>query len=171
VEHFVRIGTTSYWITREDPIPGEDSEAPADTLTDFRTRGNSLSIYRTDGTQAQIEDIVVAVASGRQRPEAVPYIEFPAQVVTEAPVVLVEVEGTTRFPAVNQLHHDLVDLTARSLAQLVNAIWTNEQTQAEQMLEVHVRDRIAQAVRSRRLRLEELQPSMQKQIEPLVRSA
>lgn len=101
---------------------GPDSrEIQADSLKDLATQGNLLSVYRAD-SQDDVERITVALAATRENLQNVDYAVFDDTEFQEAGIVVNKSSGATPDQAVNELHYDLGQLTARQNLRLAQMI-------------------------------------------------
>jgi len=96
-------------------------DVQADALLDLRTKGNKLSVFELDGT-VDPERIAVAVAAGRQKPDATGYAIFGGAAVEALGIEVAVTKGLTPDMAVNELHRDLDVRTAKNVVALAEAI-------------------------------------------------
>jgi hypothetical protein len=145
------------WAARDGMEPGA---APADAVGDLRTTDNELSVWRVETDQSNLNAVLAAFASNRDRLDKLDYALVQEKVLIgmsqqipesanslrgamcryfcsasmpstppAAPIQWAQADANTPYLAANPAHHNLVDLTARKLARLADAI----------MLVAHVR--------------------------------
>lgn len=99
-------------------------ERQADALTDFRTRGNELSLWEVCDDKSNLLDVVAAYAAGRDDLANVDYVLFSLEDVTRVvgePIRSPET-GNTPFHDAKQWHRDLRNLTTTSLCTLCGKV-------------------------------------------------
>jgi len=99
-------------------------EAPADCLPDFNTERNELSVFRLPRAEAEMlaQRVVVALAAGRQNLDHYDYVLIDADRVEGVPIEANRTRGGTGDEQVDDLHVDLVNLTASAVAKLAAII-------------------------------------------------
>lgn len=90
----------------------------ADALKNLRTQNNSLSMYRFDDADSQIERVLAALASTKGSLEYVDYAFINESEIINIGVKLHDVPGDTPDSFVNTLHVDLVELTAEKVSEI-----------------------------------------------------
>ena len=118
---YLRVVRRARW----EPVVADDGagyEWQADALDDLRTRRNELSVFRAD-TDCMVDDVVTGLAAGRDDISHVDYAIIDGERIfglgIRQPVRSV---GQTPYHPANELHHDVVDLTAVDLVALVKLI-------------------------------------------------
>lgn len=96
-------------------------EVPADALNDLSTTGNKLSVYRAD-SQNDIDRITIALAATRDNLQNVDYAVFDDAEFQRIGIQITPSLGKTPASLVNDLHHDIVKLTAQQIAALATII-------------------------------------------------
>ncbi len=94
----------------------------ADALKNFSTKNNSLSIFYADKNKIPIERILAAIAGGRDNVQEVDYALFDSNLLNEHGIKTEQKKGTTADDEVNDLHIDLVDLTANQVNSIASSI-------------------------------------------------
>lgn len=90
-------------------------------MSDLRTQGNVLSVFELDGS-VDPERITIAVAAGRQNPDATGYAIFDRAAVEVLGIGSKKNPGGTADAVVNALHWDLGVRTATKLVALAEVI-------------------------------------------------
>ena len=101
-------------------------EWQADALDDLRTRRNELSVFQAD-TDRMVNDVVTGLAAGRDNISPVDYALIDGDCISclgiQRPV---RSEGDTPYRPANELHHDIVKLTAADLMALMKLITVDD---------------------------------------------
>ncbi len=97
----------------------------ADSLKNFRTSNNSLSIFQFDQRNISEVRILAAIASGRDSIAEVDYAIFESNILEQIPIVVEKSKGDTADDLVNDFHIDLVKLTANQICSLAKFIQYN----------------------------------------------
>ncbi len=96
-------------------------EVPADALTDLRATDNELSVWRVDPDQKNLNDVLAAIASHRDRLDKLDYTLIDEAVLQPLSVECVKSEAKTPHPLANtSAHRDLIKLTVRKIARLAH---------------------------------------------------
>jgi hypothetical protein len=137
------------WLSVPDGVGADD--APADSLTDLRTEGNTLSAYLIpeDDAEEVAKRVATALAAKKQAIDTYDYMLFRAEVLEEIAIQMDRVDGTTPDGAVNGLHWDLVRLSALQIGRLAGAM-----RRTGSMKRIHKRDmkvRLSNALEAQRL--------------------
>ncbi len=152
--HFV-IGSlrSENWYTEADfdwlPAGG----VIADCLTDLKLNDGKLSVYEIAETAQDdlVERIVAAIAARRESPPDVAYFRFERAAVEALHIpISPDKKGTTGDEAVNQLHRDLIQLSAAKVGELAGVIAHGV---PGELTEKQVRERIKAEVAAKNLSL------------------
>ena len=103
---------------------GFASDRQGDALVDFSTKFNVLSVYLVDSDDA-IQQVVAGLAAGRCNLTNFDYAVLEADVLDRMNLRVVQTLGKTLHQEANNLHHDIVDLTAANVIDLVQSITTS----------------------------------------------
>ena len=95
----------------------QEHEAPGDTLKDLVTKGCSLSFWRVE-TEAQIDDVVVALAVNSKAFDKVDILLLEESVIGGLGIKISTTPGETPYEEVNPLHVSLEELTTKKLDAL-----------------------------------------------------
>ncbi|MGH9426413.1 MAG: hypothetical protein ACRD2L_08945 [Terriglobia bacterium] len=126
---FLRVGIREgHWFTSPDIGWLPAGQLQADVFLDLRTEGNRLSVFEVgDGDELDlIQRIAVAVAVGRKEPDHIGFTVFDRARVDGMGIEVQQTPGRTMDVAINQLHFDLLHLTAQQLMDLAGLIVTSE---------------------------------------------
>ena len=93
----------------------------SDALIDLQTTGNALSVFKVESDD-DINRIVVALAANRTEVKNLDYVVFDDVALVSSDISFAQKEGDTPDDAVNQLHHDVYNLTAFKLAKIAQAV-------------------------------------------------
>jgi len=111
------------WIDSGVELGG--AAAPADGLADLTTTSNCLSVYRVSGEGAgedAAEQIAIALAARRDHIQDIGWVLVDDAEFARLGLNLRQSEGTTGDVEVNSWHFDVVDLTARRVAEIADAV-------------------------------------------------
>lgn len=97
-----------------------DDVARADALRNLRTTDNSLSMFRIDESEHQVERVLAALASTSTKGhiDPVDYACIKESEIINIGVKLHDVLGDTPDDFVNSLHVDLIELTSDKISEL-----------------------------------------------------
>lgn len=168
----------SKWYKKSGVAWLSEGELQADALWDLRTLDNTLSVWRVDDDQANLNHIVAALSanpsslkfpSEKQKTsiEAFDYALFDLGLLTELSIKSDSTPGDTLDDAANTTWHiDLKELTASKLVALANGIRGNGTI--KRINEWTVEELVADSVRSGRIKLEQLNPVLAKKLHTLI---
>ncbi|MFH1563085.1 MAG: hypothetical protein ABIF11_06695 [Nitrospirota bacterium] len=106
-----------------DPQKANELGGPqADALKNFKTKENALSVYEVENELTDIERILAAIAGTRDNVQEVEYASFDSNLLAEHEIKTNKIKGDTADDEVNNLHIDLIDLTAKQLYLLASSI-------------------------------------------------
>lgn len=94
----------------------------ADALKNFETKENAFSVYEVENELTDIERILAAIAGTRDNVQEVEYASFDSNLLEEHEIKTKKIKGATADDEVNNLHIDLIDLTAKQLYLLASSI-------------------------------------------------
>jgi len=94
----------------------------ADALRNFITKENALSVYEVENKLIDIERILAAIAGMRDNVQEVDYATFDSNLLEEFEIKTKKIKGDTADDEVNNLHIDLIDLTAKQVCLLASSI-------------------------------------------------
>ena len=94
----------------------------ADALKNFKTKENAFSVYEVENELTDIERILAAIAGTRDNVQEVEYASFDSNLLEEHEIKTKKIKGDTADDEVNNLHIDLIDLTAKQLYLLASSI-------------------------------------------------
>jgi hypothetical protein len=103
--------TARRWLTQR-------FQFPADALGEFRTKDNTLSVYRLDADRANAPRILAAIGSRAQEIVHTDCLIFSDDLVSRIGINVQKTDGQTPDRVANQWHFDLSDLTATQLRNL-----------------------------------------------------
>jgi len=94
----------------------------ADALKNFSTTSNALSVYYAGNDTIPTERILAAIAGGRENIQEVDYAVFDSKLLEKHEIKTNQINGKTADDKVNELHLDLVELTANQIYLLASSI-------------------------------------------------
>jgi len=101
----------------------DESDVPADVLTDLRAEKNELSVWRVTPDHSNVSSILTALASQRQRLDKLDFTIFDDSVLDGIGIRCKPSEGDTPHITANvTLHADLIELTVRKVALLAEVL-------------------------------------------------
>lgn len=106
-----------------DWLPGK--EPSGDALRDIPTQYGRLSVYRV-ASKAEGRRVAVALAATRKHVSNLDYIVFDGSDLDSLGIKVEVSAGDTPDETVNELHHDLENLTVKRLARLAEIISAGE---------------------------------------------
>ena len=102
-------------------IPKEDNNFPADPLADLNTTSNVLSVYYIDQENRDINIVIAGIAITKPI-ENFGYALVKLSDVRPDGFEIIENPGTTPSKETNQLHREIINLTAEKLVKLAKLI-------------------------------------------------
>ena len=102
-----------------------NGEIQSDALRDLQTEDNTLSVYKVDSGD-DIARVVVAMAANRDNVSNFDYAIFDDTALISSNVSFLQKNGGTPDYEVNQLHHDVTNLTVLNVVQMAQAISQGE---------------------------------------------
>jgi hypothetical protein len=118
--------TAEYWYLYPEIPWLPPGDALGDALRDLRSKRGVLSVFEIedDASAAHIERIVVAIAAkGKEEPVDVAYRLFdPRAVLALGIIVDAKQRGETGDDEINEVHRNLVQLSAEKLGRLATLI-------------------------------------------------
>jgi hypothetical protein len=146
--------------------PRGSDDVAADALGDLRSQGNKLSFWRCNQDDASLADVVLALASTRDRPDKLEFVVVPVAELREA-FRMDSTPGETPARDVRDRHVDLTDLTARSLTRLAMALLA--QVQSEERHRIYSKREVlsilADAVDQGRLEIDKLKEKLRDELD------
>jgi len=116
----LRIITKPKWLKPDWMDP---EEVPADALTDLRSSQNELSVWSVERDKSNLDTVLVAVGSNRERLDKLDYALFDEDILPAIQIKCTKSEGETPHVIANKvMHRDLVELTAQKVAHLARAL-------------------------------------------------
>ena len=94
----------------------------ADALKNFTTMENALSLWEIQNELNDIERILAAIAGTRDNVQEVEYATFDSKILEELEIKTNKIRGDTADDKVNNLHIDIIDLTAKQVYLLASSI-------------------------------------------------
>lgn len=151
------------WYKNENvPWLAED-ELQADALADLSTKDNELSVWHIEDDRSNLEQVVTALAAGRDYIANLDYALFDQQILSAINIKIKDTKGGSPDEKVNSWHRDLVELSATKLMELAKAIQTK--AVKERVLPKDIVRLIKQAVESGRINRAKLKPGVVGKIE------
>jgi hypothetical protein len=95
-------------------------EVPADALSDLKVTDNAISVWQVEADRTNLEMIITALASSRERLDKIDYTLLDEAVLSEIRIESVNSEAVTPHVQANTAHRDLVRLTVKKVALLAS---------------------------------------------------
>lgn len=118
---YLRVVRKARW----DPAVAESGvcyEWQADALGDLRTTRNVLSVFQADN-ERMVHDVVTGLAAGRKNISHVDYAIIESESISCLGIRQpVRSDGQTLYRPANEIHYDVVELTAVDLVALMKLI-------------------------------------------------
>ncbi len=162
--YLVRKITRAKW---EPPSDLASDEIPADAVTvDLRTRKNTLSFWEAgNATPPELEDAVLALAAGRDRLDRIEVVWLAEEDLRGEHLSLCRTEGCTPMSSMVKHHVDVSCLDYKRLGRVAQRIAKAlKQGRYQRLTKKRARHLLAQAVREGRLRLEDLEAKLRKEL-------
>ena len=150
----------------DQPIVGP-AQIPADAVTvDLRTQRNSLSFWKCgDGTTSELEGPVLALASVMERIDKIDLVWVPQEELVAADQKLRSTKGRTLVADMVDQHADVYDLDYGRLGEIASCVVKAIAEDRYRRFKIQdVRYLLVTAVRSGRVKLDELASGVQEQI-------
>jgi hypothetical protein len=163
VPFFLRTIRKAKWYKNEDVSWLAEGELQADALADLATKGNELSVWHIEDDRSNLEQVVTAVAAGRDNIANLDYALFDQQILSAINIKIKETKGGSPDEKVNAWHRDLVELSATKLMELAKAIQT--EAAKERILPKDIIRLIKRAIASGQIERAKLKPGVTAKIE------
>ena len=152
---------------RHDGVPWlNEGDVQADALWDLRVSSNLMSAWQIADDKSNLNQVIAALTATRNTLCEFGYALLQQQVVLELGIKFEQTSGTSRDQYANaQWHYNFVQLTASQICALTNEIKKKENRFRAGEWEVKVF--LEEGVRLGRIRLEDLDPSIQKKLKLL----
>lgn len=147
-----------------DPLVGVKSVA----LLDLQEREprypeadpNSLSVFKVE-TEADINRVIVALASKRQGVSNFDYAVFDDEALLSFDISFVQNEGWTPDSQVNQWHYDVTNLTVLKLVELARAVARGK---SDRMLPKNLTAHLKETFQGENLNLDEVNQELRNKL-------
>jgi hypothetical protein len=146
--------TRWYW-SESPPSWLAEGEFPADTLLDFRTRENTLSVWLVEDNAVHIERLQTALMAARDKVDAFDYLLFDLDVLSDCDIDVEQSRGDTPDYEANSCHRDLIHLSGLTLVELIKRICASD-CRRGRIPPKKAKQMIADAVESGQIPLQEL---------------
>ncbi len=111
------------WYRCENAVWLGEGECQADAFLDLQTKGNVLSLWFIADDCSNLEEVVSALASARERISNLDYALLDQKFITENDLQLQPVIGSSPNGQANTWHRDLVELSASKLCVFANMLF------------------------------------------------
>jgi hypothetical protein len=151
------------WYTTEWVPEGDVS---SDALTDLRTTSNELWVWVVEDSAANLNTVIVALASDRQSLSKLDYALLDKAELRMLEIRWKQSEGETPHEAANKAwHRDLTQLTASKVALLAASMQPVDQRPHTRVPEKEIREMLVAALQSGALNRARMQPSLLRELE------
>ena len=145
-------------------ISTESGEIPADPLQDLNTKNNQLSVYMLNEVRAELVDrILTALAATRNNSQKIECLIIPEEIIKYLNLELKRGKGGTPDGFVNELHCDIVQLTANKLVELAKAV-IGCKAESDRRTGDQIRDLLIKGVQEGRLEQSKINPDLKKRL-------
>ena len=134
------------WYKNDSVLWIGENEIQADALGDIVTSSNTLSVWLVEDDKSNLEQIIIALASGCDNISNFDYALLDVDSLSSLGTKIETKEGSTPYARANQWHRDLVELTTNKLFNLAEAIFVL--SDRERVAEKTVLNWIKDAVRN-----------------------
>lgn len=136
MSQFLRSVRQGRWYKYPDVEWLEAGEMQADALSDIQTKDGRLSVYLV-ANEGDIQRVAAALAANRDKIANIDYVVFAGANLNSLGITVQSTEGKTPDGAINRLHCELGNLTAKRLVQLAEVIsaGTHKRIQKRQIKE------------------------------------
>ncbi|GAB5494644.1 MAG: hypothetical protein Phog2KO_48590 [Phototrophicaceae bacterium] len=115
----------SRWLER-DFLWLEHNEIPSDPLADFTTKQGALSIYVLTNSETEtITRVAAAIASTSSSLSNLDYVVIEVEELDQFDFMIESKPATTPDDDVNNMHYDIINLSAQKLVSLTKLFWNN----------------------------------------------
>lgn len=121
--YLLRVIRKARWYRDENTAWLGEGEFQADALADLETKGNALSLWFVADDRSNLEQVVSALASTRQRISNLDYALVDQKFIAENNLKLQSVISNSPYEQANTWHRDLVELSASKLCVLAKIIF------------------------------------------------
>ena len=146
---FLRQIRKSKWYRHEGVSWLPEDELQADTLDDLHTTDNAMSVWFVADDRSNINDIVCALAAGRDSLANLDFALFDVEIALSLEIPTKSTFGATLDEKVNEWRRELVHLTARKLLDLAKAI--SSTGQICRISKKNITELVREAVKSRKV--------------------
>lgn len=160
----LRIIRKNRWYTDDEYAWLEENEIPSDTLGDLITQNNELSVWLIDDQLSNLDRLIAALASNRDKLDKLDYLLFSAEILDQVEIEYHETDGLLPDIYANNWHLSLVNLSAGKVADLAKYIWFSPTTQKKRILKKRVGDLIINSVNEGNIPVDQLRTKLQDEI-------
>jgi hypothetical protein len=118
---FLRVVQKARWYLKPEWDGWRQGDLQGDALNDLQTKGNALSVYSV-GEGAEIGRIIAALAANRDHLSHLDYVVFDGTSLASSNILVLQTDGQTPDREVNNVHHDVVNLTVSRLLQVAQIV-------------------------------------------------
>ncbi len=132
--YILRLINKNRWY-RDNEIPWlQEGDVPGDTLSDWSTRQNELSVWLVDDEFDNLKRLESALAANRQKIDHLDYIIFSQEILDQAGLKYSFSEGDLADKTANSWHIAIQQLSINQLSDLVKLIWYSPTTETYRRL-------------------------------------
>ena len=164
MEYLARKISRAKWEIK--PSMGQD-EISADAITGcLRTQDNALSFWQCNLNEEDVTEVVLALVTSMQRIDAMQIVLLHRNELEADIFTLKSTPGNTPIDDLHSRHRDVVNLDMKRLCALAEKIATKVRGDSDcyQFTRVKVREILHQAVKTGRVRIDQLQDKVQGEI-------
>ena len=140
----------------------DDTDVPADALTDLRSDNNELSVWAVGPDGPDLTRVLTAFASARNHLDKLDYALIDEDIAKSIPIMVNPSEAATPYSTANRLHRSLCQLSVKKIAKLAEAIMALDK---KRISEKQIKTMLVDALKSGALDRTRIDPKLLSQLE------
>ncbi len=118
----LRLIRKNRWYSDETPPWLQNGEIQADPLGDLVTGNNNLSVWEVEDDKSNLDQVITALAASHDSISNLDYSLFDKNSLSKIGIRVETSKGKTPYEKANNLHRDLIELTATKLVKLAEVM-------------------------------------------------
>lgn len=152
----------SKWHSSGTPPWLQNGEIQADALGDIRTDSNNLSVWEVEDDKSNLDQVITALAASCDSLSNLDYSLFDKSSLSKIGIKAETNKGKTPYERANNLHRDLIELTATKIVKLAEVMLHS--SSRERVSEKQILTLIKAAVNSQQIDITRLNPNLAKKL-------
>lgn len=151
-----------HWYSADQPDFKDwlrDGELVADVFKELRTTRGSLSVYKVDSVENNLDRVICAYACTRNSLNDIDYVLVPLDIIHNQFDTAFTL-GTTADDEVNRLHLDIEHLSASKLLQLAR-VFQDHHSAMHRIRKRHVKSKIRDCIKNKHLIFSRIDETLQ----------